>query len=199
MESNQFGGWYQQSLRPVLNSQQGSSRRSPDSRRGSRCSSSHQGPTHVPSGKVSLYRADPWREPVPLLEKNAKLLKEDCWKGIMEPPWPGEGLGEEEAFIGKQWGYVGALSEGRRSLLDLSGGWRAQLRSSAVSTEPRRPACWAATSICRDVGEQWKRGRTQNHKTGVTFSPGTRCFISLNYYFPNWKTRIKIPTGLPVF
>lgn len=47
------------------------------------------------------------------------------------------------------------------------------LRSSAVSTEPRWPACWAATSICRDGGEQWKGGWTQNHKTGVTFSPGS--------------------------
>lgn len=141
--------------------------------------------------KCSLWQGQPkqGRPPMgasPFTVEKCELLKEACWKGITEPcpdvvnVW---GRGVYRKTVGLYGGPC--LSE--EMPRNLRGSWSAQLWSSAVSTEQRWPVCWAANSLCRDSGVQWKRGWMRNQKTGVTLSPGTRCFISLNHYFPNEK------------
>lgn len=87
---------------------------------------------------------------------------------------PGEGLGVKKGvgFIGEQWGYVGAMFNSR-CLLNLCGHGSAQLWSSAATTEPRCPACWAVTSLCCDSRVQWKEAWAWNPKILVWVSaPG---------------------------
>lgn len=107
---------------------------------------------------------------------------------------PGEGweVKKGEGFIGEQWGYAGAMCDWEVPSESL---WLAESTAVGLSCINRTKVPCVLGCDLPLLGRQGAEERTLgtgSEDLGMSLSSGTRCLISLNHSFPNWKTRRKM-------